>query len=170
MACSALRWHHELVFRSVKCWVHPDYGSCRLEMINKTHIDCDVVAASMVYDPYMDLVIAQVDASRRSRTVILSRKFDLCDKNTYGKTDYASLYVVSIINSFLNGTKFECPLSPRKFAIRSFTLTSKFVPWQLFYRRNSYLIVNGSFFEVKQNSKKKVGSYLLNTTIEKTPA
>lgn len=141
-----------------------------MNILNKSHIDSDIVVDKALDDISMQLVITQIEPLRRRKTVVVNRKFELCRKNTFTMTDYVSLYVISILNKFLNGTEFECPLSPRQFSIRSFTLNSKLIPLQLFYRQNSFIIVNGTFFGTVRKSPILVSNFLLNISIERTSA
>lgn len=116
----------------------------------------------------MQLSITQFGTPTRKKTVIFKRNFDLCDKKVFGMTDFASLYIISIVNAFSNGVKIECPFEPRNFSIRSFTLNSEFVPFQMFYGRNSRVLVEGTFLDATRTSNPFLGNFFLNLSIEKS--
>lgn len=139
--------------------------------MNKTHGNCDIIVHRTAYNPTLQLNIAQItnyNKGRRRKTIIFNRKFEICNKNLFGLSDYASLYVISIINSFLNGAELKCPITQYQiFSVRYLTLNSKLIPLQLFYKPNSYVEVNGTFFEVNKVSSIYCGSFFLKVGIQK---
>lgn len=162
---------YNLVIHSAECITNAEVIGCCIKLLNKTHVNSDVIVRRTVYDSTMHLNIAQItdyNKGRNRRTVIFNRKFQLCNKNLFGMTDYFSLYVVSIINSFFNGTELKCPLTQQTFSIRNFSLNFKFLPWQFFYKPKSYMEVNGTFFEVCKLSTVYMGTFFLKVEIQKT--
>ncbi|XP_037922952.1 uncharacterized protein LOC119659101 isoform X2 [Hermetia illucens] len=148
-------------------FVKLDYGKCSIRNVNKTHADADIIIKRTFRQPFMQLSVLQICTKRR-KTVILKRKFEFCNEKMFLMTDFFSLYVVSIVNAFFNGAKITCPITPRTLSIRSFSLNSKIVPLQLFYRPDCVLIVNGTFFEGTETSNFLIGSFALKMKIERS--
>lgn len=144
-----------------------DYGKCSIRNVNKTHVDIDIIIKRTFRQPFMQLSVLQICTKRR-KTVILKRKFEFCNERMFLMTDFFSLYVISIVNALFNGTQLTCPVTARTLSIRSFSLNSKIVPLQLFYRPDCVLIVNGTFFEGTETSNFLIGSFVLKMKIERS--
>lgn len=125
------------------CCPNLDVLSCRIDIVNKSCVDGDILVGNTINELILQLAVTQID------------------------TDYVSLYIISAINAFSNGTTWQCPVLPRNFSVRSFALGSEFIPLQMFSKRNSYLMINGTFLNVARNSNPFLGNFFFNVTIER---
>lgn len=161
-------------FFKARCSPNLDYVQCSIVILNKTHGNSDIFVMRTVNEPVMQITFTQITNYTKGkkqgskRTVILRRKFEFCNQDIFANTDYASLLIIHTVKTFLNGTRLTCPVVPGNFSIRSFTLTKTLVPFHLFYKPNSYFVVNGSFFETKKKTKILLGDFVVSAKIEKT--
>lgn len=159
-----------MIISKLECFPDTNYLTCSMRLINNSHVDIDVGIKRTLYQPALLLSVTQVTKVPKANTrksVILRRKFEFCNEATFGMTDYISRFILYAASALLNGSKLACPVHPRNFSIRCFTLTLKMIPFHLFYKPNSYLIVNGTYLETNQKSKLNLGYYLIHLTIEK---
>ncbi|XP_037924382.1 uncharacterized protein LOC119660075 [Hermetia illucens] len=170
VACSASRRDYRMGLLCSECRPNPDYAACSIDILNRTHANSDIIIRRTVSDLRMQFSVTQISnfsKTKIKRTLILRRQYEFCNQDLFGMTDYTSLYIIYTINAFFNGSQLSCPLTPRNLSIQSFTLTSNLIPFNLFYKPNSYIVVNGTFFEMDRGSKISLGHFLLYLKIEK---
>lgn len=159
-----------MVFSKLECFPNTNYLACSMKLINKSHANIDFGITRTLYQPILLLSITQVTKVSNTNTrksTILRRKFEFCNQLTLGISDYISRFIIYAAHTFLNGSKLTCPVQPRNLSLRSITLNFKSIPFQFFYKRNSHLVVNGTYLEMDQKSRVDLGYYLIYLTIEK---
>lgn len=132
----------------VKLWCNPNpkYAECNWRTRDHAHINADYYIKQPISSLTLNLYIAQVDQRSRT-TVIINRKYNLCENVSNLVAHYVSLYINYFFNEFAKNFKLECPIKVSNLSMRDLPADSNLIPLRLFYKPRSYFFANATLLE-----------------------
>lgn len=148
------------------CTPNPKYTECNWKLRNHSCIDADYHFKEPISSLTLDLYVAQIDHRSRT-TVIINRKYNLCENVNNFVAHYVSLYINYLINAFTKKLKFECPIQPSNLSMRDFKVDNNLITLPLFYKPRSYFFANATFLDKTETSSETLSKLYIEWKIQK---